>query len=465
MANGVKKLSDRSPFESYMDILDGDTVSSPDFLREGPNPEIENKPIDASRYYDKDFFNKEVKYVWPKVWQWACREEDIPEVGDHHIFNNAGKSLIIVRTKENEVKALVNSCLHRGRQILADDGNLDEFRCPFHGLSWNFDGTFKDNPFGWDCPSWNGGAPNLPEAKVELWEGFVFVNMDQNAEPLATVLGPMSSHFQRYDLGNRYKAAHVQKKVKANWKLSSEALMESHHVVGTHPQGLPMTADINSQYDVWNDYVGRQLSAHTVQSPHITDYVHTEQEIFNAFTGGDHDLEKNPELRVPEGVTARTFTAEMFRKNLSDETGYDYSHAGDAEMVDSLIYNVFPNYSIWAGMVFNTIYRFRPNGLDPNSSIMDIVLLKPVPKSGIRPKPAPIRHLDFDEPVTDAADILGAGLSLVFEQDMVNLPFVHDGLIASSTQKVEFSSYMEKRLLMHHIMLDRLIEEGESKEN
>jgi hypothetical protein len=96
---------------------------------------------------------------------------------------------------------------------------------------------------------------------------------------------------------------------------------------------------------------------------------------------------------------------------------------------------------------------------------MDIVLLKPVPKSGIRPKPAPIRHLDFDEPVTDAADILGAGLSLVFEQDMVNLPFVHDGLIASSTQKVEFSSYMEKRLLMHHIMLDRLIEEGESKEN
>ena len=63
MANGVKKLSDRSPFESYMDILDGDTVSSPDFLREGPNPEIENKPIDASRYYDQDFFNKEVNFL------------------------------------------------------------------------------------------------------------------------------------------------------------------------------------------------------------------------------------------------------------------------------------------------------------------------------------------------------------------------------------------------------------------
>ena len=163
-------------------------------------------------------------------------------------------------------------------------------------------------------------------------------------------------------------------------------------------------------------------------------------------------------------MTARTFTAQMFRDNLSNETGYDYSHAGDAEMVDSLIYNVFPNYSIWAGMLFNTIYRFRPNGLDPNSSIMDIVLLKPVPKDGPRPEPASIKYLDFDEPVTDAAEELGAGLSLVFEQDAVNLPYVHDGLRASGTQTVEFSNYMEKRLRMHHIMLDRLIEEGESKE-
>ena len=459
----AQKISDRSPFESYEDILKSDTVPSPDYFKEGPNPDIKSEPFLASRYHDQDFFNKEVKYVWSKVWQWACREEDIPNIGDHHIFNNVGKSLIIVRTKENEIKALINSCLHRGRQILADDGNLDEFRCAFHGLSWNFDGTFKENPFGWDCPQWNGGAPDLPEAKVELWGGFVFINMDLEAEPLSTVLGPMSAHFERYDFSNRYKAAHISKKIKSNWKLSTEAFMESHHVLGTHPQGLPMTGDINSQYDIWNDYVGRQLSAHTVKSPHIKEDI-SEQQIFNAFTGADHDLEKNPEMRVPEGMTARTFTAQMFRDNLSNETGYDYSHAGDAEMVDSLIYNVFPNYSIWAGMLFNTIYRFRPNGLDPNSSIMDIILLKPVPKDGPRPEPASIKYLDFDEPVTDAAEELGAGLSLVFEQDAVNLPYVHDGLRASGTQTVEFSNYMEKRLRMHHIMLDRLIEEGESKE-
>ena len=99
-------------------------------------------------------------------------------------------------------------------------------------------------------------------------------------------------------------------------------------------------------------------------------------------------------------------------------------------MVDSLIYNVFPNYSIWAGMTFNTIYRFRPNGLDPNTSIMDIVLLKPVPKNGPRPEPASIKHLDFHEPVTDASDQLGAGLAMVFEKvSSRNTCFIINGLL------------------------------------
>ena len=97
----AQKISDRSPFESYEDILNSDTVPSPDYFKEGPNPDIKSEPFLASRYHDQDFFDKEVKYVWSKTWQWACREEDIPNIGDHHIFNNVGKSLIIVRTKEN----------------------------------------------------------------------------------------------------------------------------------------------------------------------------------------------------------------------------------------------------------------------------------------------------------------------------------------------------------------------------
>ena len=119
--------------------------------------------------------------------------------------------------------------------------------------------------------------------------------------------------------------------------------------------------------------------------------------------------------------------------------------------------------SFWAGMFANLTYRFLPNGTDPETCVMDIVQLRPVPKNGPRPKPAEIRHLDFDEPVTDAAEDLGANLSLVFEQDAINLPFVQSGMHASATGLVEFSGYMEGRLRRHHQMLDKLIAEGEAK--
>ena len=113
----------RHPSESYEDILDSDMVSSPDFYREGDNPSAALESYDTSRYYDKSFFQKEVDYVWPRIWQWAAREEEIPLIGDHVVFDVAGYSFLIVRSSASEIKAFYNSCLHRGRQLVECDGS------------------------------------------------------------------------------------------------------------------------------------------------------------------------------------------------------------------------------------------------------------------------------------------------------------------------------------------------------
>lgn len=453
----------RHPSESYEDILDSDAVSSPDFYREGDNPSAALESYYTSRYFDQAFFQKEVDHVWPRIWQWAAREEEIPNVGDHVVFDVAGYSFLIVRSANNDIKAFYNSCLHRGRQLVECDGaDAKMFRCPFHGMAWNVDGSLKINPFAWDAPQWEDSDHSLPEVRVSTWGGFIFINMDHNAPPLEEVLGPIPEHFARYDLEDRYKAVHVSKKIRANWKATTEAFMETHHVVGTHPQGLPMTADINTQYDHPSEYVGRQICAHAVQSPHIEKQL-TPQEIFDAFFGsGQHDVDDDSRLLVPEGMSARAYAAQIMRQQLSETTGADYSEAGDAEFTDSLMYNVAPSMSFWGGFYQNTVYRFRPNGLDPETSIMDIVILRPVPKDGPRPKPVPIMHLDFDEPVTLASETMGEGLAMVFEQDAINLPWVQKGLRASGSKKVEFTLYQEMRLRLHHRLIDRLIEEGEA---
>src|SRR5512137_2593339 len=94
---------DRHPSESYEDILERDTRPVPDFLREQNVPEIGTDPVLASRYYDPVFFRKEMDRVWSRVWQMACREEEIPKVGDYQIYEIVGKSLIVTRTAPGEI--------------------------------------------------------------------------------------------------------------------------------------------------------------------------------------------------------------------------------------------------------------------------------------------------------------------------------------------------------------------------
>ena len=455
---------DRHPSESYEDILCRDTRPVPDHLRQGPTPDVGIEPVPASRYYSADYFQKEVDHVWSKIWQMACREEEIPNPGDYHIYEIVGKSFIITRTASGEIKAFYNTCLHRGRKLVTLNGCKEEFRCPYHGIAWNNDGSFKDNPIGWDFPQWEGKDLSLPQAKVGTWGGFVFINMDPHAKPLMDTIGTLAAHFERYDYPNRYKAIHVAKVVRCNWKALAEAFMESHHSITTHPQILPFLADANSQYDIFDDFVSRQFSASGVPSPFVQDKNYTPTEILQAMggiqAGGRRGGLDDGESEVPEGVTARAFAAEQLRSALSAEDGHDYSACSDAELGDALLYNVWPHMSFWAGYNPNLVYRWRPNGRDPESGIMDVIMLKRVPKTGPRPKPAPVHELGVDDPWSDATEM--GGLAGIFEQDMGNLPYVQEGLRASGNGLVHFGKYTEMRIRHHHHMIERYIAEGEA---
>jgi phenylpropionate dioxygenase-like ring-hydroxylating dioxygenase large terminal subunit len=135
---------------------------------------------------------------------------------------------------------------------------------------------------------------SLPEAKVATWGGFVFINFDPDAPPLMEVIAPLAEHFERYDWPNRFRAVWVQKKVRANWKVTAEAFMESHHSVTTHPQILGSLNDANSQYDLPNDHVSRHFSASAVASPFL-EQAPSEQEVLNHLLGqGGRRMEGRP---------------------------------------------------------------------------------------------------------------------------------------------------------------------------
>ena len=180
----------------------------------------------------------------------ACREQDIPNVGDHVVYEIVNDSFIVVRTSPTEIKAFVNACLHRGRRLRSEGGCVPNFRCPFHGFTWNIDGTFRENPSGWDFPQINPERFSLPQVRVGTWGGFVFINMDRNAPSLEEYLEDLPKHFTHRPLEDRYTSIHIQKVVRTNWKVAAEAFLESFHLVATHPQLLGSTANSNFFHDL-----------------------------------------------------------------------------------------------------------------------------------------------------------------------------------------------------------------------
>ncbi|HEY0316489.1 MAG TPA: aromatic ring-hydroxylating dioxygenase subunit alpha [Sphingomonas sp.] len=476
--------ADRHPSESYEDILERDTRKIPDHLRQGPVRDLGDEGVPVTNYFDPEFFAKEVRHVWMKVWQWACREEDIPEAGDVFVYENVGKSVLVARQTDGSIKAFYNACLHRGRTLVDKSGHKVDFRCKYHGLAWHCSGAFKYNPIGWDFPQFARRDMSLPELKVETWGGFVFVNFDPAAKPLMDTLQPLADHFERYDFANRYKVAHVSKVVPCNWKVMAEVFMESHHTIVTHPQLAPFLGDVNSKYDALSDYVTRQFTATGVVSPMLSDRNIDDMGILKAMAqvGGSHVSggqskkkggisEKKTIIRAREnadapeelaaGVTARMHACEVTRTSLGAEDGWDYSDVSDAEIIDALLYNVFPHMSFWAGYAPNIVYRWRPNGLDPDTSIMDVIILKRAPKDGPRPKPVEEHRLTLGEDWSDAP-MLGA-LAPVFEQDMENLPNVQIGLKSSGNGIVHFALYSEMRIRLLHTLITRMIAEGEAR--
>jgi phenylpropionate dioxygenase-like ring-hydroxylating dioxygenase large terminal subunit len=438
---------DRSPGLSYQQLLDADTRPVPELLRWQAPAEAPVQKVPIERYTSRAFHDLEVEALWRKVWQMACREEEIPEVGDHVVYEIATDSLLVVRTAPGEIRAFHNACLHRGRLLRDCGGRVEEFRCPFHGWTWCLDGTLKSVPARWDFPHVDGADYRLPEAKVGSWGGFVFVNLDPACAPLAEHLGELPHHFERWPLEDRYKEAHVAKLLGCNWKVAQEAFMEAYHVVATHPQLLPGIGDANSQYDVSGNF-SRAITANMTPSPHLA-WAPSEQDMLDSMM--TRSLDAEPMLRVPEGMTARQTLALVSRMQLQGAVA-SVNELSDAELADSFYYTLFPNFHPW-GAYNRLVYRFRPYRNDPDRSIMEVIYLAPF--RGRRPKPAALHWLGEDEDWTHAPEL--GFLARVFNQDTFNLGQVQRGLHAARHSHVTFARYQEIKIRHFHTLLGRWI--------
>ena len=445
---------ERSPGPSWQDVLDQDSRPVPDFLR-AESPYLNGfGDIPKDRYLSREWHEKEKDCLWSRVWQFACREEQIPEVGSYIVYEIADQSYLVTRVSEDEIKAYPNVCLHRGRLLKTYDGRCSEFRCPYHGFAWHLDGELKHIPAEWDFPHLEARSEDmaLPEVKVGTWAGFVFINPDPEAESLQDFLGEeILRHFERWDLENRYIQAHVSKIVNCNWKIANEAFSEGFHVNATHPQGMTYTGDPQSQVDIWGN-TARNISPKGIPCP-LLPFVPTEEQMLRDAL----DVREGEPLPIPfeDGETMRTALSRAGRERFRDSFGDRVDDLTDAEFLDAWVYTVFPNFMPWGA--FNRIfYRFRPNGDEHESCLFEIFYLAPF--SGDRPPPATETKLGPSDPWTDAQEL--EKLAMVAEQDTFNMQRVHQGLKVLRREGVLLSRYQESIVRWRQDLIQEYVELG-----
>lgn len=450
-----------SPLTS--ELLASDSRTQPPALQATGPFEPAVREISFSRYWDPNFAALEREQLWSRVWQYACREEDIPTVGDRLRYDVGSMSFIILRSAATEIRAFYNACLHRGTQLCSGPSSGERIRCPFHAWEWNLDGSLHNIPSAWDFPQVARQQYRLPEIKVACWGGFVFVNPDPQAEPLERALGVLPEHFKSWKPEDRFTFVHVRKRIRANWKTTLDAFMEAYHVIETHFDAMPFTGDASTQYDIWDDghsHISRLITPSAVPSPHLGDAA-SRQEALDMLMRA-YAMSMGPDVAVPRfdasRGTGRADLAEWRRQMLAQQFGRDFSQLSDAELLDSIQYLMFPNFCPWYGEGLPLAYQFLPLGDDPNESVMDIRLLLPVPGDDApRPPSAPIIELGFDDRF-DAAPGFGI-LSHIFDQDMTNLPNIQAGMRSASGRHAHatLGRYQESRIQHFHNTLDRYL--------
>jgi len=439
----------------WRELAAEDSKPMPDFLREDVSPNLGSGKIPPERYTAYDFHRQEVEQIWKRSWQMVCREEEIPGVGDHFVYNVAGLSFLVVRVSVDRFQAYWNVCLHRGRRLVDKSGcGAHSFRCGYHAWTWNTDGSLAHYPGAWDFPDVEAEKYGLRPVQCDTWGGFVFINPDLAADGLAAQLGSMVKHFERWPLEKRFSLWHLRKRVKSNWKVALEAFLEGYHVVATHPQIHSSVAEHSAQYDIYDEgeaHFSRSITPTGVPSRHAKEpsaigAIADVWAVLNALRADEANS-------LPPEIMDRASISEWRRGTLGEMTGADYSKLTDAEMLDAIQYYAFPNFCPWYGEGLPLTYLFRPDRDSPDSCYFDVWMLIRCPDEGPRPPAAPLVELGPDDTFEP---IIGA-MGKVFDQDDENMPFVQIGMKTwpGDPEGVTLSRYQEIRIRHYHQVLMR----------
>ena len=435
--------------------------ADPAILNRVPFAVTNPERIPAQRYYDEEFYKLEVEHLWPRVWQLACRTEQIPNVGDWVEYSNVGKSVIVVNTK-NGIRAFHNACRHRGVPIAGGTGNergncaKSGFICPFHGWRWNMDGenTFVYGRHMFSEDQLNPEDLKLRECRAEVAIGCVFINHDDDAPSFRESIGPLADRLEAHATSKLRAEWWYATELPANWKIAMEAFMEGYHVMKTHPQLQQATPMLyNSMYGMDTGGIGDPINPNlTVKENIDSQFRHMEllsegmagmlhqKEVEIARQLVDVELPDDPAQAVPMwfGIVMDQVSKQLAARG---EPVPDLCAVAQSDPVKAVEF-VFPHYFLLPFFSSMSSYRIRPLG--PEKCLFEIWSLTLFPE-GQEPE-AP------QEPIVLPYD--SQDFPPIPRQDYSNIPIQQKGLHAEGFEFMRLSQDIEGMISNYQRIID-----------
>jgi nitrite reductase/ring-hydroxylating ferredoxin subunit len=421
----------------------------------------EDDVVPRARYTSPSFAALEFERLWTRVWQVACRQEQVADVGDFCEYMIGDQSILVVRSAPETISAFHNTCLHRGTRLADGSGRFPEgcIRCRYHAWRYDLDGRLVEvvdrdefDPMPADL--------GLRPVRVQCWGGFVWVCLEGDAPPLLDFLNPLPALLAPYHLERLHLRTYLSTVLPANWKVAVDAFNEGYHVQGTHPQLLPWTDDVSLEYETLgiHAHYGRLPNARRQLRPSprlgLAEGEYDEGEILEAFIASLGGLFYKDESALVAEIRAAGLDGETMlsqyqkgRRALLAARGVDVEDFADDQLTSADDVFFFPNMvgPVYPGIA--VLFRVRPNGTDPDSCIKDTWFLH-WPQEGEQPRRAKQRFFpDWTE--RDWGEITN--------QDYANMQHVQIGMKSRGGPDIRLNRRQESNILHMHRMIDRYL--------
>jgi nitrite reductase/ring-hydroxylating ferredoxin subunit len=445
------------------------------------SPAAKEKPVQIplEAYLSEAYARAENEKLWAKVWQVACRVEEIPKVGDYVTYDILDESIIVVRTSADRIQAFYNVCQHRGRRLTEGCGHTAQFYCRFHGWRWNIDG---ENAFVLDPEDWQGALTpdnlRLKSVKADTWGGWVWINMDPHSPPLKDYLEPAVSMLDPFELEKMRYRWRKWIKLPCNWKTGLEAFNESFHASVAHPQlnrwGEHLYWCKAENHCSWHGQAGSRgadgkqkvegLSAGSFAfvgedgADMRVMLAELQNQLIEELDSSTTDTMVEAARRLVDELPAGTPDGEvmmhlMVQAMRADaERGLVWPQIDPAKLAAAgHDWHIFPNTVVLQSPTWAICYRLRPDGYDPDACIFEAYALERFPE-GQEPRTEWTYTPDY------------ADWPLIFRQDLENMPEVQRGMHSRGFSGPRPNPVQELGVTHFHRLLAKYMGTGAPKE-